>query len=137
MDHDEGIKGKVPNTNRTYERECSICEEIFDTACAAAKFCPSCRERVIRIRTKLGKKGYDKKYLDLTVPRLVKKELEREYEDAATLARLRPYMAKHPGRCLFCGLHLIEEKPFCDACVEQRFSNVFLITRRSNGWDRK
>lgn len=117
-------------------RKCMDCGVVF-TAFGHADRCDSCR--------RIHLKEYQRKYIR---PSRRKARLEREQRRNAELGALAPASAgmsvlggpAHAvdvGRCRFCGREVRNGVLFCARCMREGFNEVYAVTGRSNGWDRK
>jgi hypothetical protein len=99
--------------------------------------CEPCRRKHL--------KEYQRKYIR---PARRKARREREARAKAEMAELTPIADITPvvkkrtraavtGRCRFCGRNVHDGSLFCPSCMRDGFNEVYAVTGRTNGWDRK
>ena len=128
------VKASLRHPERTLK--CMDCGIEFK-AFGHADRCDSCR--------RIHLKEYQRKYIR---PSRRKARREREERKKAEMASLSPIADVTPvvrkqtraavtGRCRFCGNGVHNGSLFCPRCMREGFNEVYAVTGRTNGWDRR
>ena len=103
------------------------CGEVFESSSPNAKRCLSC--------SMIFKRMYNK-YVKSTKSSQIAMKLATEEYDSRLHDGTLTSIEKHKPfvRCKYCGRPT--KRDFCPNCVSEGFDQVYLITGRSNGWNR-
>lgn len=120
--------------SKTHPARTLVCEKCGESFVAYHKrsLCPECYAK--------ARKEYLRDYARRRAGKAAAKDGGKPSaaaQEAEATAAPSAKTAGEPTRCLFCGAVLLKGGQFCKTCLREGFNNVYEVTGRSNGWDRK
>lgn len=97
-------------------RTCVDCGAKFTPKNVLCKRCPECS---LKNQMRKGKSSSN-----------------RGWGKVADINTIDPALIGH-GICRFCGRPTKKNAEFCHYCMSEGYHNVYLVTGKTNGWDRK
>lgn len=109
---------------------CEACGEEFLARTHHVRFCERCRKAISKIYGRINRTVEKERRMDVAVD-MRKQELARVVE------RKKKRESGEKRRCLYCGSTWNAESGFCTTCRRSGLDDVYKVTGRSNGWERR